>query len=575
MADVKTEIDEIEEIGKTLQERKRPESEPVIESSPGRTEETDIDAELKQRVHEILSSGEWMNVDIDQIILPQQDGEHKELYAKFQFRRKRQNYDALKNSIRDIGVVAPIVLKRESGVDGVVRYYLLDGHTRTVILKELLQEDPTTLIPPFLVVDCNDADATLVADVLNSFGENLDGEDKAFAAIRMYEIGGLPQVEIARRLNYGKSTVSEIISAFRDVPKEAREMIETRKWSVRHGRELARLKDDKEEQMRIFENAKQHRYSSEKMEQTVYDSRSRRKYQSEAKKYFKEQLSSRKDKTLTTADFEALHKQALKAVCKEHHPWGGGETQYKMGNIVPAPTYTKAALEELDFEIVEGEVTIEKAEEKKPEKPKMPTNDELMQEGYHRSICPFCGGRTSQFIAEHLDFECEDVYHPHTGIAHTYCYLKNKIETLQKLFENTAIYKRLQKDPEGFSLEQMNNQSHAIYKEELERRKQQWRIENLPDPQATVKKGTKTGEVANKSKTPEDEGNPELIILQQIREKQPDLVEECFFEAYEKYLKRVKGYESQAKVKKSLKSSMGTVSRNFLKISAAIDNFSE
>lgn len=574
MADLKT----VEEIGLELQKRKQTQHDEAPESEEVRSTELsdsdDIDAELKARVHEILSSGEWMNVDVSQVILPEEKGK----FAKFQFRRKRQNYDRLKGSIKDIGIVDPIVLKQESGVDGVARYYLIDGHTRFNILLELLSEDPTTQVPPFLVIECSDADATLIAEKLNAFSENLDDEDRSFAVIRMFEIGGVSQVEIARRLGYSKSTVSEIIGAFRDVPPDARDRIERRSWTVQHGIELARLKNEKDEQMRIFELAKTHRYNATKMGEMVAASRDRERYRQEAKKLLKEELAGQENKVITKGDFEHLHEKTVKTLGREKPTYYGSDapTKYQFRTIEPAPLHTKSALEDLGFTVVEGEATIEEAVAAKPEKPKMPKDKDLMDEDYYVQVCPFCGGRTSEFIAEALNFKTAYVHEPKGGYAHDYCLLQFRLADIQKRIEATTIYKKLHEDSEGFSLEQMNNQSHQMYKDELEIRKQKWREENLPDPQKTSKKGTKTGEVVPKSKTvTPDDASKDVELLQQVIAAQPNLVEECFFTAYEKYLNKQKGYESQSAVKKSLKSSMGVVSRAFLKISSAIEELRE
>ncbi|MHA1138115.1 MAG: ParB/RepB/Spo0J family partition protein, partial [Candidatus Thorarchaeota archaeon] len=300
-------ITETERIGLELQKRKAEQKqESAAEVRPAEvaeepTVDDEIDAELKTRVHEILSAGTLTNVDVAQVILPDSEGEKKNLFAKFQFRRKRQNYDQLKRSIKELGVLEYIVLKKESGIDGVNRYYLLDGHTRFNILQELIAEDPTTLVPPFLVVECDDGDATLIAEILNRFSENLDGEDKPFSVIRMFEIGGVSQKEIARRMNYSESMVSEIIGAFRDVPQDARTMIETRQWSVKHGIQLARLKRDKDEQLRIFENAKRYRYSAERLKKVVHASKERDNFVRKAKKHLEEELAERESKVVTTA----------------------------------------------------------------------------------------------------------------------------------------------------------------------------------------------------------------------------------------------------------------------------------
>ena len=524
MADIKT----TEEIGLELLKRKTDQAKPTevrtSEVSEITAVDDEIDAELKTRVHEILSTGVLTNVDIAQIILPDPKDE-KHPYSKFQFRRKRQNYDPLKRSIKEMGIIDPLILKKESGVDGVVRYYILDGNTRHNILVELLKEDSTTLIPPCLVVECNDGDATLIATVLNRFGENLDGEDKPFAVIRMFEIGGLSQKEIARRMDYSASYISEIIGGFLNVPIEAREMIESRKWTIEHGVQLARLKNDEKEQLRVFENAKRYRYNADKLESTVRDSKKRRNYTKDAKKILTETLEGRESKTVTTADLSTIHAATL----KKAYPYSTPEI---------APKYTKEALQDLGYEVVEGDAEIE-AVAAKPEKPKMPKNDALMEEDYYKTVCPFCGGRTTEFIAEHFDFATEMVYRPTSGIAHEFCELKAQIEEAQKQLEKTSIYKRIQEDSEGFTLEQMNEESHEIYNKELERRKQAWREEHSPDPKKLVKKGSKVGEPI------EEKPKDQLKLFEKVRRKQPDLVPMKYWDHLEAFYKQSDGYKTQ------------------------------
>ncbi|MBY8998865.1 MAG: hypothetical protein KGD60_14145 [Candidatus Thorarchaeota archaeon] len=524
MADIKT----TEEIGLDLLKRKQAENATEVrpvEVSEEPIVDDEIDAELKTRVHEILSAGVLTNVDVAQVILADPESEKKDPFAKFQFRRKRQNYEQLKRSIKELGILEYMVLKKESGVDGVNRYYILDGHTRFNILLGLLKEDPTTLIPPFLVVECDDGDATLIADVLNSFSENLDGEDKPFAVIRMFEIGGVSQKNIAHRVGYSVSMVSEIIGAFLNVPLEAREMIESRKWTISHGIQLARLKNDEKEQLRVFENAKRYRYNADKLESTVRDSKKRRNYTKEAKDILKETLEGRESKTVTTADLSTIHAATLKQA-------------YPYSTPAIAPKYTKEALQDLGYDVVEGEAEIE-AVAAKPEKPKMPKNDELMEESYYRSVCPFCGGRTSMFIAEHFDFTTDTVYRPTSGIAHEFCELKVQIEEAQKQLEKTSIYKRIQEDSEGFTLEQMNEESHAIYNKELERRKQAWREEHLPDPKKLVKKGSKVGDPI------EEKPKDQLKLFEKVRTKNPKLIPLHYWDVVEKHLNDEEGYKTQ------------------------------
>lgn len=563
---------------------------PEVETSPERTlvEPESWDNEgFRERVAKILSEAEYPIVNIEDIIIPEVG------LGKFQYRRFREN-DGLYDSILRMGIFEEITLQGTEDL----KYHIIDGNSRFRHWLRAREEDSSLPTPVFRVLDISDADAAQVAVEINRFGQNLDEEDLQALVIRLVEEAGIRQKDIAGQLGISESYVSNIVAAFQKVPSEARALIEQRKWTVRHGRHLARLHDHSKIQKRITKQAMKTGYSSSEMNEKVKRELLKLEFETKSKKVIDDLA-----KTVTRSEGQALGEVTVDQADSIHY-----DLVEKFGTKVYKPsgykmvlsdgdveanatiTQTKKLLKEKGYTIIPTPAITETDEDGKTvEKavPSMPSKDDLMDGPSENFTCSYCGGPTHPAVSESLGFETVEKYRGYNqgrGMDHSHCDLKDDIVELgdeiaemeRRLAES---HKELKKETlsklmkrKDKTLKQINNEGHAIFKEELERRKLAWRDEHLPEPEEIVKKGSKVGDVIKKKKPVVDhEEDDSLELLKQVRTLQPDLVKDCFFIAYEKNLQKAVGYTSQAEVKKTLSSSMGTVSRNFLKISAAID----
>ena len=554
-------IDEIEAIGKSLQDRKAEMPEPSNSDL-----ETWGNEGFAERVRDILLSGKMMDVDITKIQIP------AEGLGKFQFRRERE-FDDLEKSIRVNGVLEPIILQQAGNL-----FHIIDGNTRFRLWREAVAEIPDLPKPVFLVLDVPDTMAMQLAAELNRNGQNLNDEDESVLVIRLYEQGKMRQVDISVLLGMSKSYVSEVVSAFREVPGDARALIESGTWTVKHGRELARLRDYPNEQTRIMKQAIATEYDATVMEEKVDSALAKLRWMKDAEKKLKTanlegNIPGEEIKVLRSAQVEKVHKDILKDTT-ERRPSGYGSKDHSIvkvgkGEYEPTVAATTKILKKLGYEVLPGEAPAEKASTE-PEKPKMPTNDELMQERYSRSICPICKGRTHPFVAEELGFKTTTNYYGsgNPGIAHRYCYFQNRIEQHKK--EIKKLEDQLEKDDlalmirGGERLEAINGRSHDIYKQELEARKVAWREKNLPE---------KAAKKVSKPTEPKSEVREDLdVLLAQVRERDPKLVPSThdYWDAYLRYKHQEEGWDSLPKVGAQLGISHQSVANQFQKLDKAV-----
>lgn len=545
---------------------------PETKSSPGRILVWTED--IRTRLNDILARSIYEAIDIEMIDLGGPDS-----LAKFQFRRTRTGTQKLRQSLKTLGILEPITLKLFIGEDGVRTYYGVDGHTRLKILKSLLKEDPDFPIPLFRILpeDCSDADASLIAYELNRYQENFDDEDQTAAIIRIFENTSFTQSEIAKFVDKSLTRVNEVIAAFTKVPPEARKLIEARKKTVKWGEEIARLHRDehKEAQQRIFELAVESHYSVKDIKDWIDNKFAEFEAEKKAQKVISETPPSGgviKDdpKTLTRGQVREIHNDVVKKITRQKTTMGGEKkfiVEKGDGEYEPGIRMTERVLKDQGYSFIPGPAP-KKDSTKKKERPKMPSSKELMEEGHATTLCEHCGGRTHPFVAEQQGVDVE----AYRSRNHIYCQTKHMIARFQKRLEKDPITKMLENDPK-LTLKKIANESHQIYKEELERRKQVWKDENLPKPAKTKKKGPKAGEPVDDKKAP-----TKLELFEKVRKKYPKIASPHLLDAIEKNYRGEKGYSQDDIVEKFKKeglsgASKGTVSRGFTAVKKKMAEF--
>lgn len=549
------------------------------QSSPGRTyvkpESWDNEG-FRERVADILRSADYFDVDPTLIMLP----EELNVMAKYQYRRDT-NPERLVASILAKGVLEVITLQSAT-VDDKIAYYIIDGHTRYLAWLKAKEHDPNIMVPNFRVLQIDDADAAQVAVELNRFQENLSEEDMYALVIRMVEEAGVKQTDIAEQLGMSTSYISDIVAAFHKVPTEARRLIEAGNWTVKHGRMLSRLHEHPKDQMRIFKQALRYYDSAAKLEERVKKALLSKAFFEKATKDISKIVDEVHDDgqivgTVTEEQVYSIHNKLLK---KHGSPSSSFRRDYALvdGNVeatVPESQIRKI-LQDAGYEIVKKEESVPTTTDQKVVKKKltMPPKEELMDDPYKRCICPICKGPTHPVVVKKLGFAVKERHYTYatgkSGTAHRHCFLVNSIAEIKKKlqsFEKELAGESLNKlfSKKGSDLKKLNDEAHAIYKVELERRKQVWRDKNLPKPSKTRKKGTKVGEPV--SKKPKDP----IAVLQKLRKKQPDLVAMKYWDPYERYLKKEEGYQTQLQVLESTPGlSKGSIFRAFKKLGTAI-----
>lgn len=155
--------------------------------------------------------------------------------------RKRfheENLDELVESIREHGVIQPLIVRE---VDG--RYELIAGERRWRASTKLgLAEVPVILR------DASDRDVLEMALIENLQREDLDPLEEAEAYARLAADFGLKQEEIARRVGKNRATVSNSIRLL-DLDPQVQNLVSQRLISSGHAKALLGIKTKAEQRL--------------------------------------------------------------------------------------------------------------------------------------------------------------------------------------------------------------------------------------------------------------------------------------------------------------------------------------
>lgn len=145
--------------------------------------------------------------------------------------------DALADSIRDHGVIEPLIVRHEERGDG---YQLIAGERR-------LRAAELTGLPtvPCVAVEADQIDAAVIAIIENLHREDLNIFEEAFAISQLIQLGGMTQEACARRLNVSQSYVANKIRLLH-LTEDEQSLILSNGLTERHARALLRLSDSGE-----------------------------------------------------------------------------------------------------------------------------------------------------------------------------------------------------------------------------------------------------------------------------------------------------------------------------------------
>ena len=157
-------------------------------------------------------------------------------------RVRRITYDdglrALADSIRDHGVIEPLIVRRIQSEDGSeFTYNLVAGERR---LRAAKLAGLATV--PCVTVDAGEEEAAAIAIIENLHREDLNIFEEASAIASLIALAGLTQEMCARRLSVSQSYVANKLRLLRLSDIE-RELILQNSLTERHGRALLRLTD--------------------------------------------------------------------------------------------------------------------------------------------------------------------------------------------------------------------------------------------------------------------------------------------------------------------------------------------
>ena len=142
---------------------------------------------------------------------------------------------ALADSIREHGIIEPLIVRREGGDSDGERFSLIAGERR---LKAAELEGIGTV--PCVSIEATDIDAAVIAIIENLHREDLNMFEEAAAIASLLKLSGMTQDQCARRLAVSQSYIANKLRLLR-LTEEERELMLENGLTERHGRALLRL----------------------------------------------------------------------------------------------------------------------------------------------------------------------------------------------------------------------------------------------------------------------------------------------------------------------------------------------
>ena len=140
----------------------------------------------------------------------------------------------LRDSIKEFGVLQPLILKREVNGD----YLLIAGERR---LRAAMMAGLDRV--PAVIKDASDEEVSLIALVENIQRENLGYIEEAKAYRNIMEKYGMSQLALSEKLGKNQSTISNKIRLL-SLPKDIQDILVENKLTERHARALLKIEDD-------------------------------------------------------------------------------------------------------------------------------------------------------------------------------------------------------------------------------------------------------------------------------------------------------------------------------------------
>lgn len=152
---------------------------------------------------------------------------------------------ALAESIREHGIIEPLIVRRVLGVGGEAEFTLVAGERR---LRAAEMAGLTTV--PVVSVEAGEVDAAILAIIENLHREDLSMFEEAASIQSLISLTGMTQEACAKKLSVSQSYVANKLRLLRLSDGE-QEKIEENGLTERHARALLRL-EDKEEREEVL-----------------------------------------------------------------------------------------------------------------------------------------------------------------------------------------------------------------------------------------------------------------------------------------------------------------------------------
>jgi len=181
----------------------------------------DFDNFEKEIVDTAESKGDIVNINISEI-----------RSNPYQPRKvfDQEALEELANSIKEYGVVQPIIVKKS-----IKGYELVAGERRTRASK---LAGLTTI--PAIIKDFNDQDMMEIALIENIQRENLNPIEEAESYANIIKLRGFTQEEFAKKFGKSRSYVTNILGLL-NLPEKVKELVTEKKLSMGHARVLSKM----------------------------------------------------------------------------------------------------------------------------------------------------------------------------------------------------------------------------------------------------------------------------------------------------------------------------------------------
>jgi ParB family transcriptional regulator, chromosome partitioning protein len=181
--------------------------------------------------------------------------------------RKTFNSDTLKelaSSIKEQGIINPITVRPYGN-----KFIIIAGERRFLAARQAGLK-----VIPAQIRRVSKNDVMLISLIENLQREDLNSIDKA-EGIKALKVNlGLPWTEIGKKLGLSKQRILDLVGLL-DLPKEIKEDIRSKKLTEKHGRALRKLKNDKDEIIRVSKIIKEEKLSGDKTLQLAKEVKSR------------------------------------------------------------------------------------------------------------------------------------------------------------------------------------------------------------------------------------------------------------------------------------------------------------